>query len=285
MGQTTITRTMPATVDLKLPSGVLRAQRFGSGAERLTLCVHGLSASSRSFDVIAGALESPARSVVAMDLRGRGWSDITPPGTYGWARHADDLLAIADALGAETFDLVGHSMGAFIGMELARRAAGRIRRLVLIDAVGIPEAAALLAIAASVQRLGTRHADADAYVAAVRATGHVQPWNDHWEAMFRYDLVAAAGGGVTPRTDRGAVFEDAMYGSSQRPMELWPAITMDTLLLRAARPLGAGFIVSAADRDAFLAQVPRASAVEIDANHYGIIHHPATVESVRRFLS
>ena len=276
---------MPATLDLKLPSGALRAHRFGAEADRLTLCIHGLSANSRSFDFIAESLASPTSTVVAIDLRGRGWSDITPPGTYGWANHAQDVVATADALGASTFDYIGHSMGAFIGLELARLAPERIRKLVLIDAIGVPEAAALLSISASIQRLGTKHANADAYVAAMRAMGHIEQWNDYWEAYYRYELVPSPDGGVTPRTDRAAVFEDAVYGSTQRPNSYWPAITMDALLLRAARPLGAGYIVTAHDRDQFLASVARSSAVDIDANHYGIVTHQATADNVRRFLA
>jgi pimeloyl-ACP methyl ester carboxylesterase len=263
----------------------LRAHRFGAEADRLTLCVHGLSASSRSFDFIAGSLASPTSTVVAMDLRGRGWSDITPPGTYGWANHAKDVVAAADALGARTFDYIGHSMGAFIGLELARRAPERIRKLVLIDAIGVPDPAALLGISASIQRLGTRHADADAYVAAMRAMGHIEDWNDYWETYYRYELVPSADGGVTPRTDRTAVLEDVAYGSKQQPSSYWPAITMDALLVRAARPLGAGFIVTARDRDQFVASVARSRVVEIDANHYGVVAHEATAENVRRFLA
>lgn len=80
---------MPTALDLKLPSGTLRAHRSGAGPDRLVLCVHGLSANSRSFDFIARALVSPRRTVVAIDLRGRGWSDITPPGTYGWENCRD----------------------------------------------------------------------------------------------------------------------------------------------------------------------------------------------------
>jgi len=276
---------MPTPLDLKLPSGALRAQRFGGEADRLTLCIHGLSANSRSFDFIAESLASPTSSIVALDLRGRGRSDITPPGTYGWANHAKDIVATADALGAQTFDYVGHSMGAFIGLELARLAPERIRRLVLIDAIGTPDAAALLEISASVQRLGKRYADADVYVAAVRARGHIERWNGYWETYYRYDLVPSADGGVIPRTDRAAVFEDVAYASTRRPSDYWPAITMDALLVRAARPLGAGFIVTAKDRDQFLASVPRARAVDIDANHFDIITHEATAENIRRFLA
>ena len=47
--------------------------------------------------------------------------------------------------GAESFDLIGHSMGGFIGMTLAAQQPQRCSRLVLIDALGVPEPSALRA--------------------------------------------------------------------------------------------------------------------------------------------
>jgi pimeloyl-ACP methyl ester carboxylesterase len=275
----------PIAFDLKLPSGTLRAHRHGDGAGRLVLCIHGLSAHSRTFDHIGPALAAPGTTVVALDLRGRGWSDITPAGSYGWERHARDVWAAADALGAATFDYVGHSMGAYIGLELVRQVAARVRKLVLIDVIGVPEPASLIGIAASVRRLGSHHASADAYVATMRQMGHIESWSPFWDTYYRYELVAAEGGGVTPRTDRTAVLEDVAYGSLHRPRDLWPGITMESLLVRAARPLGAGFLVPAADRDAYLATVPGARAVEIDANHFGIVTHDATAAAIAGFLA
>ena len=87
------------------------------------------------------------------------------------------------------------------------------------------------------------------------------------------------------RTDRAAVLEDIAYGSHQHPPDLWPSIAMRTLLLRAAAPLGGGFILSAADRDRFLATVRRATAVDVDANHYGIMTHTATAAALRSLLA
>jgi pimeloyl-ACP methyl ester carboxylesterase len=274
------------TLNLPLPSGTLRAHRFGPAGAPLVVCVHGLSANSRSFDFLGESLASKDRAVVAIDLRGRGWSDVTRAGTYGWANHAKDVLDAADALGAERFDFVGHSMGAYVGMELARQAAHRVGRIVLIDAVGLPEAAAMPPILAAVQRLGAVHADADAYVAAVRRLGTVEPWSKYWDQHYRYDLVPARGG-VSPRTHAGAVLEDIAYASTQQPYRLWGSLAMPSLLVRAARPLGTstGFIVSAADRDRFVAQVRGARAVEVDANHYGVITHADTAAHVRSFLS
>ena len=276
--------TTPAPLTLQLSSGRFRAHSFGPETGRLTLCVHGLSANSRSFDFLGAELASDDRRVVAIDLRGRGFSEITGPGTHGWRNHARDLLEAAAHLGAARFDYVGHSMGAFIGMEVATAAPDRVENLVLIDAVGVPEAASLAPILAAVQRLGNSHADADAYVAKVKSLGTIVPWGPVWETHYRYDLIAASGG-VRPRTDHAAVLEDIAYAATQQPRDHWPRLTMRTLLVRAGLPLGAGFIVSAEDRAGFLRAAPRAEAVDIEANHYGVIAHPGTAAAIRSFLA
>jgi pimeloyl-ACP methyl ester carboxylesterase len=269
--------------DLSIPSGILRAHRFGPRDGRLVLCVPGLSANSRSFDYLATELAAAGQRVVTVDLRGRGLSSVTGPGTYGWNNHAKDLLDAATALGAERFSLVGHSMGAFIGMVVARRAPQRVRRLALLDAAGVPEAASVQPILNAVQRLGAVYPSADEYLARVRRIGTV-PWDEVWERHYRYDLIPTADG-VRSRTDRAAVFEDMAYGATQHPPDLWAALAMRTLLLRASVPLGAGFIVSAGDRERFLATVPGSTAVDVDANHYGIITHPVTAAALRSFLA
>jgi pimeloyl-ACP methyl ester carboxylesterase len=275
---------LPAERSLRVTSGTLRAHAFGPEAGPLVVCVHGLSANSRSFDFLAGRLASAGRRVVAIDLRGRGWSDITGPGTYGWPSHARDVLEAATVLGAERFDYVGHSMGAYIGMEVVRRAPERVGKMVLIDAVGMPEPAAILPILGAVKRLGAVHADVEAYLGALQRLGTVDPWNEYWERHYRYDLVPA-GGGVSSRTDPTAVLEDLAYGSTQLPRTMWPALAAECLLVRSARPLGGGFIVSRADRDRFVATAPRARAVDVDANHYGVVMHAETASAIGGFLS
>ncbi|WP_142391459.1 alpha/beta hydrolase [Mycobacterium sp. ENV421] len=121
----------------------------------MILCVHGLSANCRSFDRFVPVLTSAGYHIVTMDLRGRGRSEITPPDSYGWDSHVRDLVEIADRYGAESFDVIGHSMGGFIGMTLAARYPQRCGRLVLIDALGVPEPSALLPITRSIGRLGS----------------------------------------------------------------------------------------------------------------------------------
>jgi pimeloyl-ACP methyl ester carboxylesterase len=61
--------------------------------------VPGLSANLCGFDRLAERLAGDTRQLVAIDLRGRGRSEVTGAGTYGWRNHARDVLGIAGAVG------------------------------------------------------------------------------------------------------------------------------------------------------------------------------------------
>jgi len=272
-------------IDLRLSSGSMRALRHGSGSGIPALCVPGLSANARSFDAIAPMIASQGRPVVALDLRGRGFSPATAPGTHGWRRHAEDVLEAARLMGFQSFDLLGHSMGAFVAMQAAALDSASIRRLVLIDGAGVPEAAAIPPIRAGIERLGAVFPSAEAYCDAIRRIGAAVPW-ELWGPHSLYDLEEVPGG-VRSRTSKDAVLEDAVHGAKHDASAFWPALRMPTLLVRAAQPLlpDAGFIVGAALRDAFLAAVPSAQAVEIDANHFGVMAHPDGLRAIDRFLA
>jgi pimeloyl-ACP methyl ester carboxylesterase len=276
---------MMEPIDLQLSSGRVRALRQGPPGGVPVVCVPGLSANARSFDAVAAALVEVGRSVVVLDLRGRGFSPATPAGTYGWLRHAQDVLAAARQLGFNSIDLAGHSMGAFVAMQAAALEPGRIRRLLLIDAAGVPEPAAIPPILAGLQRLDAVYPSAAACFDGIRRIGSVVPW-ELWEGQFLYDLETVPGG-LRFRTSKAAVMEDAVYGAGHDPTRLWSALRMPALLLRAARPIlpGTGFVLGAAARDAFLAAVPQALLAEVDANHYGVMGHPDALAAIAAFLA
>jgi pimeloyl-ACP methyl ester carboxylesterase len=70
--------------------------------------------------------------LIAMDVRGNGESDgPRDPAAYAPERMCADVLAVADACGAERFALVGYSMGGNIGRYLAH-ASRRVERFVMI---------------------------------------------------------------------------------------------------------------------------------------------------------
>jgi len=273
--------------DVETSRGRLRVHQFDPVDPVPVFCVPGLSSNSRVFDALGDYRARHGRGTIAFDLRGRGWSDVTAAGTYGWDNHAFDLFEAADALGVGRFDLVGHSMGAFVSMAaVAMDMDKRVRRVVLIDGLGLPTQTALRAIIAGVQRLSGAFATRDAYVESVRATGLASPWTPYWDRHYRYDLIEV-NGGVRPRTDAAAVGEDAAYGATHDLHELWPHQLRPTLLLRATVPIGGsdGFIVTKEDYESFLRAHPNARGEEIASNHFGIVVEPASQRAIDSFLA
>jgi pimeloyl-ACP methyl ester carboxylesterase len=271
--------------DVRIPSGRVRVRRFGEPEAPLVLCLPGLSANLASFDFIAERIAGSRLSPVAVDLRGRGHSEVTGPGTYGWRNHARDVFAIADALGAAQFSIIGQSMGGAVAMEAAAIDADRIDRIVLLDICGVPDPASVQAIAASVARLGQVAPSAETYVSAIKATGLIDPWSEYWDRYFAYELEPVEGG-VRSRSNRDAVLEDSAYMGEQTPYPLWERLTMPVLLLRASREILPGFgrIVSDADAARFPQEVPTATLVPVEANHYTVNTSDASVAAIREFF-
>jgi pimeloyl-ACP methyl ester carboxylesterase len=272
--------------DLTLPSGQLHGKRFGNRDAPLAVCLPGLSANMVSFDFLCERIAGDQLQTVALDLRGRGRSDVTSPGTYGWESHARDVVAVANELRSERFSILGQSMGGAVAMTAASQARGRLDRIVLLDICGTPDAASLTAIETSVNRLGQIFPSVDVYIAAVRGMGLIEPWSDYWERYFHYELEPVAGG-VRARSDREAVLEDYSYGKNHDPYSLWAHLTMPVLLLRASREIlpRMGRIVSDADRARFPRDVPSATVVDIDANHYTVNTSDDSVAAIRHFFS
>src|SRR5688572_28583863 len=79
--------------------------------------------------------------VLRYDIRGHGASDATA-GEYGVEQLGRDALAIADALGLESFAFCGLSLGGMIGQWLALNAPDRITALVLANTSPQPDAKA-----------------------------------------------------------------------------------------------------------------------------------------------
>ncbi len=72
------------------------------------------------------------RRVVAVDLRGFGWSD-APARGYSTAERVRDVLGVMDGLGIATADLVGHDWGAWLAFRLALDHPERVDRLVALS--------------------------------------------------------------------------------------------------------------------------------------------------------
>ena len=70
--------------------------------------------------------------VLAVDLRGWGWSD-APPGAYDKQTFADDLLALLDAEGIDRVSILAHDWGGYASFLLALGHPERVERMTALD--------------------------------------------------------------------------------------------------------------------------------------------------------
>lgn len=194
------------TVDVPVAGGSLRVGVWDAldadGAPvpdaPTALLVHGVTASHRSWQLVADRL--PRVRLVAPDLRGRGRSHPESPGQRpaGMAQHADDLVRVLDHLDVDRTLLVGHSMGGFVGVVMADRHPDRVSRLLLVDG-GLPLAVpdGLTAdevisyvLGPTAERLAMRFAEVEDYYDFWRRhPAFAHDWSPALEDYLAYDLV------------------------------------------------------------------------------------------------
>ena len=272
-------------VDLDLPSGRIRARRWGADGAPLLLCIHGLSANLSGFTYLAERLSSRDRQGVAIDLRGRGRSEVTPSGSYGLENHARDILDVAAALGVDEFDLAGWSLGALISMRVALRDGARVRSVTLIDHAGPSDAAALAPIRSGLGRLDAVVPTPDAYLQAIRVVGVIDPWSPFWDAYYTYELEQLPDGSWSPSTSRAAAEEDLNQEWPSDWSDHWRALTMPTVLVRALKPLNGALLVPDHAVEALLATNPAIRVAETpESNHFTCIVDPATLAAIEETL-
>lgn len=92
--------------------------------------VAGLASDSQSWQPVLEPLRQ-ARQVILIDNRGSGRTR-APAGTC-LKQMAQDCLAVCDHLGLDQFDLLGHSMGGFIALNVAQAAPQRIDHLIICN--------------------------------------------------------------------------------------------------------------------------------------------------------
>ena len=135
----------PAEIELALPHLTLRGLSFGRPGGERVLAIHGWLDNAASFAALAPRLDGV--ELVAIDLPGHGHSDHRAPGAYyHYVDYLGDVLGAADALGWETFTVLGHSLGAAIASVLAAASPARVREAWLIEGLGpiaTPESKAL----------------------------------------------------------------------------------------------------------------------------------------------
>ena len=260
----------------------LTARQWGNPLGTPTFGLHGWLDNADTFERLAPLL--PELNLIALDFAGHGHSEHRPAGVhYHPLMDIQDVIAIADQLGWQRFNLIGHSMGAGIASELAGLFPERVLRAVMIDgflATGGADAAERVNAnrQAVLQMLNSARKGPPVYAGLDDMTRRVTEATDQsWAAA--QTLVErghkAVEGGFTWRTDPRIRFNT--------PLRM-PAEQIDELMSRSAAP-ALLIVASSGDRwyrsevAARQARHPNLQVVEIAGPHH--IHlEPDHVDTV-----
>ena len=121
----------------------VRVAGFERNSGPVVILLHGFPANSAMYSDLLPRLVDAGYRVLAPDQRGYS-PGARPQGSenYSVDKLGADVLALADAVGAERFHLVGHDWGAVVGWQLAIAQPGRVLSW---SALSIPHPAAFAA--------------------------------------------------------------------------------------------------------------------------------------------
>ncbi len=271
------------------------------GGSPLVILIHGITASSRSWALISKRLAGEV-ALAAVDLAGRADS-AGVGGPFGIRRHAADVVAIADKLGATSVVLVGHSMGGWIAATAAPMLGARCVGVVLVDGgwgLEVPRDGASdqvleTVLGPAMERLSQEFATREDYYQFWKSHPALsQPgvWGDAVTDYLDHDL----GPGPGPHRSRVVVDAvradgiDILMDDSVRHAAV--ALSVRTELLRVDRGLldEPSPVIPLESAQELSERNPLVSVTTVpDLNHYTILFAPggadAVVAAIRRALT
>lgn len=199
--------------------------------------LHGLMGYGLNWKRIANAFQSSGQ-VLIFDQRGHGKS-YHPETGYSPEDYADDLALLIDALGWETIDLVGHSMGGRNALNFAFRFPQRVRRFVMVDmgpevAPGSSERIQALIDLVPVpfqNKLLAKEFFMNEFPKLIPQNPQSQTLGQYFYANMAEDEK----GLVSWRFSLKAITESLKGGRSKNYWSEWEALTMPTLVIRGEK--------------------------------------------------
>lgn len=261
------------------------------GEKSPVLCVHGLTANCRCWDVIAASL-APENTILAIDLRGRGLSD-KPPAGYAMHHHIRDIFCVLDDLKQEKMVLMGHSLGAFISLAFAAHYPERTEKIILMDGGGQLTQdqweKVTVAIKPSLDRLGQVFPSFEAYVAHMKQAPFLQPWSQAIENYFRYESEAVEGG-VRSRINPANIKEEIQNIQQEVASEYYPKVICPVLILRATNGILSqdDLVLPESAVEKMVSEIPNARRVNIEGtDHFSILFQPNEMrdKAIQEFIT
>ena len=260
------------------------------GGGRPILCIHGITANCRCWDVLASAL-SPKHRVMAMDLRGRGQSD-KPPTGYSIDHHLRDINCLLDDLGLDSIVLMGHSLGASISLAFGAEYPDRVDSVILVDGGGVLSEKqwnkVFEGIRPSLERLGKVYPSADAYIEKMKQAPYIQPWSPALQTYYQYEIEDVKEG-VKTNINPAHIVEESVNVRKVEFSGYYSKLRCKVLILKATEGLFSkdDLVLPESVVEMMVKKIPDAKRFDVDGtNHYGVIFkpHPDRDREIMDFL-
>lgn len=252
------------------------------------LCLAGLTRNSRDFHDIAMALSTgpEARTVWALDSRGRGLSDHDPNWkNYNVLTEAQDVIEMATVAGLHGATIIGTSRGGLLAMVIAAMQPTIIGAVVMNDIGPVIERDGLIRIAGYVGRmpLPATWADAAQTIAEMSRRHFPDVPMAQWEEVARA-WYSDKGGRPAPGFDRR--IGKAVSATGVVIPALWPQFkglaNVPLLVVRGEN----SDILSQRTVDEMLAQHPDAAALTVPRQgHAPLLKDTYSIGAIARFTA
>lgn len=165
------------------------------GEGKPLILIHGLTGSKATMIPVREAL-GEGRKYISVDVRGHGESELTEG--YTLETHADDIADLIGKLGLEKADVLGWSMGSYIGLNIAEKYPELIDHMILLCTKPSGKTSSVEAIVTKAGFNMTTISPEKMFELILQAA--MSP--EHYEAMnrgeFKLDLTAVTGIVMSP---------------------------------------------------------------------------------------
>jgi len=261
----------------------LHYQQIGTGPD--LVLIHGLTGNLAVWHLKIIPMLSSRFRTLTYDLRGHGYSDVTPNG-YSCDQMASDLLELLDALALDRPALVGHSFGADISLYFALNHPERVSEVIAIE----PALPAMIHLRSREEWEGW-----DYWVEILENSGHPVPPERRTDVdyLFRASLEVPKKWGPlnglprNPKPFLRLIDETAVATEYEEigslTLERIPAISTPVILMYAAQSAFLG------THDYLLEHLPHARSIILprtELGHFGPLEQPeAVAEHIAESLS
>ncbi len=199
---------------------------------------------------------------------------------YSILDHCRDIHALLEDQCVERTVIMGHSLGALIGLVFAAQYPDRVDRLILVDGGGKLTKKQTEKVFAGIQptldRLGKVFPSREAYLGLMKKNPLLKPWSPALETYYLYEL-EDVDGGVRSRVRPEHIQEEAENLRLLDITESYSQIHCPVLILRATEGMQAQDDILLPEEvvERMLREIPDARCINFHGtNHYSIVLQP-----------